>query len=236
VTPSNFFLSALTPDDAAALSAGMLEVNLRPGEVLFEVDDEVDAIYFPQGACISIARISRNGTVVETSMIGRESGSGLLDAVTGRQTRSRVFVQVGGRATKISARLFRDRLVQSADLTLLAFQHVRAIAEQSEQGVACNTVHSVHSRLARYLLMTQDRVGSPAFSLTQEHMAVMTGVQRSTVSITAGALKKAGMIDYRRGKVTIQDRPGLEKQACECYAVVRRDLDLLRADGSAGSI
>jgi hypothetical protein len=107
--------------------------------------------------------------------------------------------------------------------------HVRATALQAEQGVACNVAHDVHGRLARWLLMTQDRTGLASFPLTQEYMAVMTGVQRSTVSIVAAGLKKAGIITYSRGDVTVLDRPALERQACECYAVVGQAFEALRA-------
>jgi CRP-like cAMP-binding protein len=111
----------------------------------------------------------------------------------------------------------------------LTLRYARANGLQAEQGVACNIAHEVHGRLARWLLMTQDRVGAPTFPLTQEYMSVMTGVQRSTVSVMAGTLKKAGVISYSRGFVTILNRDALIAHACECYGVVGRQFEALRA-------
>jgi len=125
---------------------------------------------------------------------------------------------------------FRARLRESPDLLMLAHRHVRATSMQAEQGVACNASHGVHGRLARWLLMTQDRVGSTSFPLTQEYMAIMTGVQRTTVSTMAAKLKKDGVLTYSRGRMTILRRESLLAQACECYAVIGQHFEELRQD------
>ena len=225
----NFFLSALEPDDLAALSAGMSEVTMGPAQVLFETGDSVDAVYFPGSACISVVVVMRDGKAVETSTVGRESVVALIDAMTGRPSRSRVFSQIGGSAMRLAASAFRARLAASPKLLSLSLLHARATALQAEQGVACNASHGVHGRLARWLLMTQDRVGADSFPLTQEYMAVMTGVQRSTVSLLAASLKKAGIINYARGNVTIVDRARLIDRACECYDTVGELFEALRS-------
>ncbi len=225
----NFFLSALRPDDLAALSSGLAEVSFAPGEVLFEYGAEVDSIYFPGSACISLVTMLRDGKAIETATVGRESAVGLMDAITDQPSRSRTFAQISGSAMRMSAPTFRARLNESPSLLRLTLLHVRANSLQAEQGVACNVAHDVHGRLARWLLMTQDRVGADTFPLTQEYMAVMTGVQRSTVSLMAGALKKAGVIDYARGMVKIRDRAALLRHACECYLVVGEQFEELRA-------
>ena len=131
---------------------------------------------------------------------------------------------------RISSAAFRNQLAKSPALLRLTLLHARANALQAEQGVACNVAHSVHGRLARWLLMTQDRVGAATFPLTQDYMAVMTGVQRSTVSVMAGALKKSGAIDYSRGVMKILDRDALLRHACECYAVVGDQFEALRVN------
>lgn len=224
----NFFLSALRPDDLAALSPGLAEVSLSPGQVLFEPGAAVDSIYFPGSACVSLVTVLSDGKAVETSTVGRESAVGLMDAITDQPARGRVFTQVGGSAMRAASSTYRARLRESPALLKLTLLHARANALQAEQGVACNVAHDVHGRLARWLLMTQDRVGADTFPLTQEYMAVMTGVQRSTVSIMASALKKAGVIDYARGMVRILDRTTLLRHACECYSVVGQQFNDLR--------
>jgi CRP-like cAMP-binding protein len=224
----NFFLSALKEVDQASLLASMTEINLAPGEVLFETGEPIDWVYFPGSACVSFVTLMSDGRAVETSTVGRESVVGLVDAMTNMPSRGRVFAQIGGGAMRISAATFRTQVLGSPDLLRLSLQHVRATALQAEQGVACNATHDVRGRLARWLLMTQDRVGTSSFPLTQEYMAVMTGVQRSTVSAMAGTLKKSGVIDYSRGNLVIRDRPALMKHACECYEVVGQQFEELR--------
>jgi len=227
----NFFLSALEPDDLAALSPGLTEIVISPTEVLYEHGEKLPALFFPGGACISLVTVMLDGRAVENATVGRESAVGLLEAVTDRPATLRAFAQIGGGAMRLSAPLFRARMMQSPALARLALLHLRANAVQAEQGVACNIAHDVPQRLARWLLMTHDRVGSKTFPLTQEYMAVMTGVQRSTVSLAASALKQRGVIDYSRGQVTILDRAALLKQACECYGVIGAQFEELRVSG-----
>lgn len=210
-----------------------MEVVLAAGEVIFEPGQQPDAIYFPGGACVSIVTILADGRTVETTTVGRESAAGLMEAITHRPATTRAFAQIGGGAIRAPATLFRTRMLQSPALAELALRHVRANAVQAEQGVACNAAHDVPSRLSRWLLMTQDRVGARSFPLTQDYMAVMTGVQRSTVSLAASALKKRGVIDYSRGLVTILDRPALQRHACECYGIIGAQFEELRV--SAGN-
>ena len=228
----NFFLSALKPSDRAVLTQGMSEITLGAAQPLFEIGDAVDAIYFPGSACISVVTVLSDGRTVETSTVGRESVVSLLDAAAAQPSRSRVFTQIGGSAMRIPTAAFRARLVESSDLLALVLLHVRASFLQAEQGVACNATHDVRSRLSRWLLMTQDRVGTDSFPLTQEYMAVMTGVQRSTVSTMAASLKRSGVIDYSRGRVTIASRKALLRHACECYQVVGEQFEGLRNDAA----
>jgi CRP-like cAMP-binding protein len=227
----NFFLSALKSSDRDALSAHLFEVSLVAGEVLYEAGDHVDAVFFPGSACISRVTVLSDGKAVENSTVGRESVVSLIDAITGQPSRSRVFAQIGGSAIRLRAADFRAQLAASPELQKLTWMHARALGLQAEQGVACNAAHAANGRLARWLLMTQDRVGASVFPLTQDYMAVMTGVQRSTVSVMAATLKRAGVIDYSRGRLNILDRQALLQHSCECYAVVGEQFEQLR-DGS----
>jgi CRP-like cAMP-binding protein len=233
----NAFLAALEPEDLRAISSHLLEIALQRGDTLFEVGDVASSLVFPSSAVISVVTVMADGRCVETATIGHESAVAMLDAATGDSVRSRIFTQVPGAAIRLSAAVFRDRLVESPGFLKLALRHARANGLQSEQHVACNMLHDLDRRLAKWLLMTADRVGGDRFMLTQDYMAVMTGAQRTTVSATAARLKTAGLVAYTRGQVTILDRPGLEHRACECYGEIRSLFDGLRSgrpDMSAG--
>ena len=229
----NFLLAAMSPGDAAALGPQMREVTLSRGQVLYEQGQPVELIYFPSSACVSVVRVMSDGEAAETGTIGRESAAGLADALAGTSVWSRVFVQVAGSAITLPAAAYRARLVLSPALLRLSLKHLRAVICQAQMAAACNLVHGADSRLARWLLMTEDRTGSPGFALTQDYMAVMTGVQRTTISAMAAALKKAGVIDYSRGQVVILDQDALKARACECYAEMEGQFQDLRASALA---
>lgn len=228
----NFFLAALSGADADALVPRLKEVSLARGEVVYEVGDLPELIYLPGGACVSVVSVMGDGKAVEVATIGRESALALLDAALGAPVRSRMFAQIGGSAMTLPAAAFRARLVESPTLLNLTLRHARASAIQAELGVACNMSHSTGGRLARWLLMTQDRTGSDSYPLTQDYMAVMTGVQRSTVSVAAAALKHAGIIDYSRGQLAILDRLALIARACDCYGIVEAQFEELQGAGA----
>jgi CRP-like cAMP-binding protein len=226
----NFLLSALHVDDEAALVPHLKEVSLSRGQVLYQPGDEANLIYFPSSACISVVTIMEDGRTFETGTIGRESASGLVDAMAGARVANRVFVQLAGGAMSISAAAFRTRLNSSPSLLRLALLHLRAIISQAETSAACNVAHPADQRLARWLLMTEDRVGGASFPLTQEYMSVMTGVQRTTVSTMAAALKKDGIIDYSRGNIVVLNQTALKARACECYGEMERQFLQLKAE------
>ncbi|MDB5439453.1 MAG: transcriptional regulator, Crp/Fnr family [Caulobacteraceae bacterium] len=231
----NFLLAALNAADLADLQPRLSELTLSRGQVLFEPGDSVDTLYFPGSACISVVTAMEDGKEVETTTIGRESVVGLVDAMAGKPTRSRIFTQIGGGAMSLPATVYRARMRASPSLNQLSWRHARANAFQAERGVACNIAHPANGRLARWLLMTHDRTGGERFDLTQDYMAVMAGVQRTTVSQIANQFKKMGIIDYSRGGVVIRDRPALIRQACECYALIGEQFeDLKHTDAPAG--
>lgn len=227
----NYFLSALSEADIVALNADLREVFLSPGEVLHEAGDAVDTVLFPSSAVISFVTVTEDGRGVESASVGAESVVGLLNALNGSPAFNRAFAQASGSAISISADRFREHAYSSPDMMRLIGRHLEANVVQAQQSVACNSLHEAAARLARWLLMTQDRVAGTLLPLTQEYLAVMLGVQRTTVTAAAGALKAAGLIRYRRGQIEVLDRIGLEARACECYAVVnRRQAALLGMD------
>ncbi|CAN5185696.1 Crp/Fnr family transcriptional regulator [soil metagenome] len=172
------------------------EVAFAAGQLLFEVGDKAENVYFPSSAVISVVTVMEDGRSAESHTIGRESGVGLVNAAGEVAVQSRVFAQVGGGALRLPAAALRRRLADSETLPGLMMRHVHASLLQAQQFTACNVLHPADQRLARWLLMTADRTGSASFPLTQEYMAVMTGVQRTTVSTLATGFKERGLIRY----------------------------------------
>ncbi|MDB5468811.1 MAG: Crp/Fnr family transcriptional regulator [Caulobacter sp.] len=215
----NFLLSAIGKADLETLAPLLSEVSLQRGEVVFPEGGGVTHVYFPSSAVLSVVTVMRDGRYIESNTIGREGGAGLLDAAGGAPSYHRVFAQVPGSAFRLPAEAFRRQLEASPAFAQLLFRHALADAAQTQQFVACNVLHNAEQRLARWLLMTADRTGTRAFSLTQEYMAVMTGVQRTTISAMASDFKDRGLIRYSRGNMEILDVAGLRKVACECAGV-----------------
>lgn len=228
----NYLLSALESADLQAILLSLAEVSLGQGQVLFEPGDPVKHVFFPSSAVISVVKVMLDGSSVESSTVGHESGTPLLWALAGQPSKSRIFAQIGGGAIRLPAAVLRARAAASPDLRNLLVRHAASIAFQAEQGVACNILHDAAPRLARWLLMTQDRLGARNLPLTQEYMAVMTGVQRSTISLVANQLRADGLIRFSRGNLEILHRDGLEAAACECYRAVRGEFDNTRDAGS----
>jgi CRP-like cAMP-binding protein len=233
----NYFLSALPKVDFATVIPLISEQSLAAGEMISEPGQPVPHVYFPSTAVLSVMTVMANGDRVESSTIGRESATGLLNALSGQPASSMIVAQIAGSAMKMPAKALRELAQASPRLMALTARHIQANVAQVEQSVACNAVHHVDARLARWLLQTGDRVGAPIVPLTQEYLAVMLGVQRTTVSGSAAALRDAGLIRYSRGRVEVLDRPGLERKACECYAVCRQIFDdlLPESESSAGA-
>jgi CRP-like cAMP-binding protein len=233
----NYFLSALPKVDFAAVIPLISEQSLTAGEMISEPGQPVPHVYFPSTAVLSVMTVMANGDRVESSTIGRESATGLLNALSSQPASSMIVAQIAGSAMKMPARALRELAQSSPRLMALTARHIQANVAQVEQSVACNAVHHVDARLARWLLQTGDRVGAAIVPLTQEYLAVMLGVQRTTVSGSAAALRDAGLIRYSRGRVEVLDRPGLERKACECYVVCRQIFDdlLPESEASAGA-
>jgi CRP-like cAMP-binding protein len=181
----------------------------------------MERVYFPSSAVISVVTVMRDGRDVETASIGHESVAGLLSALTGIPPKTRMFVQLPGAAISLPSINLRNRVHESPVLMMLILRCAQASAMHTEQSVACNALHHLPARLARWLLISHDRVDSPRMILTQEYMGVMAGALRSSISIAASEFKSAGLIRYSRGSVEILDRDGLERRACECYETDR---------------
>lgn len=226
----NRLLTALSPEDFELLAARLTPVTLEKGALLYDPGDMIDAIYFPDDCVISLMTLMESGAAIESATIGREGALGLMSAVSPRQSLSRAIVQVGGRARRISAAHLHRAWEQSPQIRDLIDRHNEALFAHAIHSVACNALHSVEARFCRWLLSCHDRIDSSTVSLTQEFLADMLGVQRTTVTVVARALQAAGLIRYRRGVVDILDRAGIEAIACECYGAVRRNYQRLLPD------
>lgn len=226
----NFFLASLSRRDMEAMEPHLATVEIAQGKVIYDEADVAGHVFFPTTAVLSVVTVMSDGRSAETSTVGRESGVGLLSATSKLPVGSRVFAQVAGSAMSISAAVLRRQVAESATLPGLILRHLHAANLQTQQFVACNALHPAEQRLARWLLMTADRAGSRRFALTQEYLAVMTGVQRTTVSTLAAALRDAGVIAYKRGVVEILDGSKLKSLSCECADIAHAHFNALRRD------
>lgn len=202
-------------------------VNLRAGDVVIERGVEFPHVYFPLDAVLSMLTVVGDGRAVEFATVGREGMSGSSETLTGAGTPMRVIAQVPGHAVRITARALRDLTRASQEALRLLLRYNQSVLVQAAQIAACNRLHPVEERCARWLLMTHDRVTRDEFMLTQEFLSQMLGVRRARVNVAAGILQRAGLIRYSRGRIRLVDRPGLEAAACECYGVVRAEHDRL---------
>ncbi|WP_334162169.1 Crp/Fnr family transcriptional regulator [Phenylobacterium sp.] len=219
---SNHFLDSLEPGDLAALRPHLAEVALQRNELLDEAGKTIVDVYLPIDCILSIVTVMRDGAQVESRTIGRESGYGLLHALGSPISYERMIVQVSGRAWRLPLERLREAAEASPKLTRCIVHHAQATIIQSAQSTACNSLHSAEQRLARWLLLTQDRLASDLLPLTQEHLSIMLGVQRTTVTAIASEMQARGVISYVRGKITVEDRTALERTSCECYEAIQR--------------
>lgn len=226
-TLKNRLLTALPSDDRALLAPHLSVVELEKARELYDPGDLIDQVYFPSDCVISLMTLMESGAAIESAMIGREGALGLMAAVAPRQSLSRAIVQAPGSALRISAVALHDVWTRSAALRDLVDRHNEALFGHAIQSVACNALHAVEARFCRWLLGCHDRMDGNTVNLTQEFLADMLGVQRTTVTAVAGSLQSKGLIRYRRGVVDILDRAGLEAMACECYGAVRKGYDRL---------
>lgn len=202
-------------------------VRLRAGDVVIERGVEFPYVYFPLDAVLSMLTVVGDGRAVEFATVGREGMSGSSETLTGAGTPMRVIAQVPGSTVRITARALRDLAKANAEALRLLLRYNQSVLVQAAQIAACNRLHPVEERCARWLLMTHDRVTRDEFMLTQEFLSQMLGVRRARVNVAAGILQRAGLIRYSRGRIRLADRAGLEAAACECYSVVRAEYDRL---------
>lgn len=217
----NKLLASLAAHEIELLAPHLVPRIFKPGHVLFDPGQEVDTVYFLEEGLCSTVVMMENGSSIEVAMIGRDGFLG-LEAVLGTgRSLGRSFVQIGGAGYAIDAGiLVKQSQDASGNLRICLQRAVQGFLAQTVQNAVCNRVHELEKRLARRLLLCHDRVQVNDLPITQELLALMLGTNRSSVTVAAGMLSKAGLIENSRGRVRIENHKGLEEVACECYGVV----------------
>jgi CRP-like cAMP-binding protein len=217
----NRLLGILSAEDFASLVPHLKDVRFEQGLTLQEAGDPIEQVYFPHNGMISLLAVMRDGNGIETATIGREGAVGVMAGLGSLRSASRAVMQVAGNVSQVSSARFRTIVAQSVAMRNLVVRYNDVQMALVQRTAGCNALHHVEQRLCRWLLQTRDRCESDAIPLTQEFLSEMLGVQRTSVTQTARALQEAGLIKYRRGRIDIIDREGLEKKSCECYETVR---------------
>ncbi|HEY7616071.1 MAG TPA: Crp/Fnr family transcriptional regulator [Terriglobales bacterium] len=218
----NEILLGLPGEECDSVFSKLQLVQMRTHDVMHETGGPITHGYFVNTGLASILSLMADGKSVEVGLVGKEGFAGLPLVVGLRTSPNRVVTQVEGTAFKVSAAHLAEVLRRCPQLERRLNRYSQDLAMQATQVAACNRLHEVHERLARWLLMSQDRIGTAVVPLTQEFLAHMLGTRRASVTVAAGILQKAGLINYTRGEVKIISRRNLEDAACECYAVMTR--------------
>ena len=225
----NRLLAALPDHAKDELLPHMKLVDLPLGKVLYESGDALSNVYFPTDAIVSLLYVMENGASAEISVVGNEGVVGISVFMGGESTPSRAIVQSAGSAFSLSSQRLRNEFNGFAEMRMLMLRYTQALITQMAQTAVCNRHHSIDQQLCRWLLLSLDRLSGNRLVMTQELIANMLGVRREGVTEAANKLQAIGVIEYQRGKITVLDRPKLEKLSCECYAVVKRETDRLQA-------
>jgi len=223
VTRGNAILARLGRGEHRRLSRHFERVSIKFNETLYEPHDDIQYVYFPETGVISLVTVLDRGGMVETGIVGHEGMVGLSVVLGMPSSPGRAVCQIGGEGTRLKAAVLSEERRRSGALNEVLLRYVYAMMAMVSQGAACNRAHSVEARLSRWLLMTHDRVDGDELALTQGFLAIMLGVHRPSVNLAGAALQTAGLIQYTRGKITITDRSGLERAACECYGKIKAE-------------
>ncbi len=226
----NHLIAALPAADFARVAPHLEPVSLPLGHFLYGPGDQLQHVYFPTTAIISLHYVTENGASAENASVGNEGVVGISLFMGGDTTPSSAVVPTAGQAYRMPRRLLKEEFERAGLLQRLLLRYTQALITQISQTGACNRHHSVEQQLCRWLLFTLDRVPSGELVITQELIARMLGVRREGVTEAAGKLQAAGCIRYRRGHIAVLDRSALEARTCECYGVVRSELRRLLSD------
>lgn len=236
----NRLLASLPAEEYARLAPALERVELTLKQVAFDVDRPIEHVYFPEAAVVSVLGVMADGSAIETATIGREGMVGLPVFLGTGQTSAQAFTQIPGPALRMTAEAFRAAVVASPAFTRVLLRYTQALFTLVAQSSACNRMHAMTERCARWLLHCHDRMERDEFPLTHQFLSQMLGVRRATVTEAMSALQARGAVAYVMGVVEVRDRVVLESAACECYAIIAREFDRLLggpsgANGAHGS-
>ena len=226
----NHLLAGLPAAEFERLSAHLELVAMPLGEALYESGGRLQHVYFPTTSIVSLLYVLEDGASAEIAVVGNEGILGISLFMGGETTPSRAVVQSAGHGYRLAAAHLKHEFDRAGPVLHLLLRYTQALITQMTQTAVCNRHHSVEQQLCRWLLLSLDRLSSNSLTMTQELIANMLGVRREGVTEAAGKLQRAGLIRYRRGRIEVLDRPGLEKTVCECYAVVKTEFDRLLSD------
>jgi CRP-like cAMP-binding protein len=229
---SNLLLASLSAGDAAALQPHLKPVHLEHEKILFEAGGEMGAIYFPTGAIVSLVVALSSGELIEAAMVGKDGVVGASAAIGGNIPSNRGIVQLAGSAMMCSVDALKSAALQSHTLLSALVRHEQTVYAQASQSAACMATHHVEARLCRWLLRARDLADSDNLQFTQEFLAEMLGVRRTSVTLHARTLQHAGLIQYSRGRIQITDVEAMRETVCECYETVKSYYQTLLGHGA----
>ncbi|MDK9558957.1 Crp/Fnr family transcriptional regulator [Marinobacter sp. M216] len=227
----NKLLAALSDDARKRIFPKLNLAELSLGDVIYESGQSIEYVYFPVDCIISLLYVMVNGSSAEISVVGNEGMAGVAVIMGGESTPNRFIVQSHGHAYRLPAADLKKEFNNHSEIRIITLRFTQALITQMSQTAVCNRHHSIDQQLCRWLLLSLDRLGNNQLNMTQELIANMLGVRREGVTEAAGKLQKLGVIEYKRGRITVIDRPKLESLSCECYAVVRRENERLESRG-----
>lgn len=228
LAPANAILSSFPHDQFELLSPYMTRETFEQGVVLVEAGDEIDFVYFPHKGVVSLLSVLKDGRAVEIATVGQDGVIGAMTGLGFLTSFVRVVVQLPLEATKIPANRFRRATARSDAMQGLCLRYNEALFSQARISAACNAVHLIEARFCRWLLQTANRAGTKTVNLTQEFVAELMGVRRTSITEVATKLQAAGVVHYSRGVINILDPTALEKMSCECYSLQRDQAEALR--------
>ena len=226
----NHLLAALPAAEFDSLLPHLELVPMPLSEALYESGGRLNHVYFPTTSIVSLLYVMEDGASAEIAVVGNEGVLGIALFMGGETTPSRAVVQSAGFGYRLKASVLKFEFNRGGAVMHLLLRYTQALITQMAQTAVCNRHHSVEQQLCRWLLLSLDRLPGNELSMTQELIANMLGVRREGVTEAAGNLQRAGLIRYTRGRITVLDRPNLEKSVCECYAVVKKEFDRLLSD------
>ncbi|HYW62413.1 MAG TPA: Crp/Fnr family transcriptional regulator [Bradyrhizobium sp.] len=229
---SNQLMALFSQADAALLQPHLRPVFLEQQQVLVEAGHPIQSIYFPLDAIVSLVVGLSTGEIIEVAMVGRDGAACIGAALDGRIALSRAIVQLEGDALVCDVGALKNIVAQSPGMVSILMRHEQLVYSQAQQSAACMAAHDLEARLCRWLLRARDLVETDTLHFTQEFLAEMLGVRRSSVSVVAHTLQQAGMIKYSRGRIQIVDIGALRETVCECYGTVRSHHEMLLGEAS----